>query len=168
MRERGFTLIELLVVLVILGCLVGLAVIGSGLAGPARELRGEAERLAGLIGVLADEAVMDNREYGLSFSHEGYRVLRYDSQRSTWQTVDQRVHRLPEWVELRFEVEGDVARLPGKQNEQIPQLLILSSGEMTPFNLRLMERREGGLRLQLTSDGFRLPRVEELTRERSG
>ena len=43
-----------------------------------------------------------------------------------------------------------------------PQLLILSSGEMTPFRLRLAERRRDGLRLQLSSDGFGLPRVEEL------
>ena len=63
--QGGFTLIELLVVLVIIGCLVGLAVLSSGVAGPSRELNNEAERLAGLIGVLVDEAVLDNREYGL-------------------------------------------------------------------------------------------------------
>jgi len=45
---RGFTLIELLVVLVIIGCLVGLAVFSTGIAGPSRELNNEAERLAGL------------------------------------------------------------------------------------------------------------------------
>ena len=43
-----------------------------------------------------------------------------------------------------------------------PQLLILSSGELTPFRLRIAERRRDGLRLQLSSDGFGLPRVEEL------
>lgn len=81
--QRGFTLIELLVVLVILGSLIGLAVFSTGIAGPARELRSETERLGGLIGVLVDEAVLDNREYGLSFTREGYRVLRYDPQRGS-------------------------------------------------------------------------------------
>jgi general secretion pathway protein H len=31
---------------------------------------------------------------------------------------------------------------------------------MSPFRLRLAERRADGLRLLLASDGFRLPRVE--------
>lgn len=168
MRSRGFTLIELLVVLVILGSLIGLAVIGTGLAGPGRELRGEAERLAGLIGVLSEEAVLDNREYGLSFSREGYRVLRYDPQRAEWQALDPRPHRLPEWAELDFEVEGEAFALPGAETAQAPQLLILSSGEITPFRMRLAERRRDGLRLQLSSDGFRPPRVEELAAGSAG
>ncbi|MGP0172335.1 type II secretion system minor pseudopilin GspH [Pseudomonas sp. NCHU5208] len=170
--QHGFTLIELLVVLVILGCLIGLAVLSTGIAGPARELRSEAERLSGLIGVLADEAVLDNREYGLSFTGEGYRVLRYDPQRAEWQALDEQAHRLPDWAELTLEVEGEdadqAASLPAKASADNPQLLILSSGELTPFRLRLGERRRDGLRLQLSSDGFGLPRVEELGTGRSG
>ncbi|MNE92501.1 hypothetical protein D3C80_1902310 [compost metagenome] len=42
----------------------------------------------------------------------------------------------------------------------VPQLIILSSGEISPFRLEVGERRRDGLRLQLSSDGFRLPRVE--------
>ena len=160
--QRGFTLIELLVVLVILGSLIGLAVLSTGIAGPARELRSEAERLGGLIGVLVDEAVLDNREYGLSFTREGYRVLRYDPQRGEWQALDRQAHRLPEWAELTFEVEGEALSLTTDASAETPQLLILSSGELTPFRLRLAERRLDGLRLQLSSDGFGLPRVEEL------
>ncbi|WAJ36134.1 type II secretion system minor pseudopilin GspH [Pseudomonas sp. GOM7] len=170
--QRGFTLIELLVVLVILGCLIGLAVLSTGIAGPARELRSEAERLSGLIGVLTDEAVLDNREYGLSFTRESYRVLRYDPQRAEWQALDEQAHRLPGWAELTLEVEGEdadqAASLPAKASADNPQLLILSSGELTPFRLRLGERRRDGLRLQLSSDGFGLPRVEELGTGRSG
>lgn len=167
--ERGFTLIELLVVLVILGSLIGLAVLSSGVAGPGRELRSEAERLSGLIGVLSEEAVLDNREYGLSFTREGYRVLRYDPQRGEWQTLDRQAHRLPEWAELQFEVEGEALNLPTTTGSvAAPQLLILSSGELTPFRLRLAERRRDGLRLQLSSDGFALPRLEELPTGRAG
>ncbi|MAE22341.1 type II secretion system minor pseudopilin GspH [Pseudomonas chengduensis] len=160
--QRGFTLIELLVVLVILGSLIGLAVLSTGIAGPARELRSEAERLSGLIGVLVDEAVLDNREYGLSFTREGYRVLRYDPQRDEWQALDRQAHRLPEWAELAFEVDGEALSLTTEASADAPQLLILSSGELTPFRLRLAERQRDGLRLQLSSDGFGLPRVEEL------
>lgn len=152
-------------VLVILGSLIGLAAFSTGIAGPARELRSEAERLSGLLGVLLDEAVLDNREYGLHVTQEGYRVLRYDPQRAEWQALDRDFHRLPGWAELKLEVEGGEAEAPGlpaKASADSPQLLILSSGEFTPFRLRLAERRRDGLRLQLSSDGFGLPRIEEL------
>ncbi|WP_043243345.1 type II secretion system minor pseudopilin GspH [Pseudomonas solani] len=169
--QGGFTLIELLVVLVIIGCLVGLAVLSTGVAGPSRELNNEAERLAGLIGVLVDEAVLDNREYGLRLDADGYRVLRFDEAKARWQEVGEENHKLPAWAELKFELEGAALALPSpvadddeKPKEQLraPQLLILSSGELSPFRLELGERRKDGVRLQMSSDGFRLPKVEAL------
>jgi general secretion pathway protein H len=163
-HSRGFTLVELLVVLVILGSLIGLTVLSMGVAGPGRELQNEAERLAGLIGVLAEEAVLDNREYGLWLSRDSYQVLRHDNTSQGWQAVPGRPHALPAWAELSFELEGAALTLAAPadaaESAKVPQLLLLSSGEMSPFRLRLAERRADGLRLLLASDGFRLPKVE--------
>nr|WP_041770198.1 type II secretion system minor pseudopilin GspH [Pseudomonas resinovorans] len=171
--SAGFTLIEVLVVMVIIACLAGLAVISSGVAGPTRELNNEAERLAGLIGVLADEAVLDNREYGLRLERDGYQLYYYDESVSRWQAMSDGGRQLPDWAELSFELEGEPLVLPApaksdkddtqpKDARPVPQLVILSSGELSPFRLVLGERRKDGLRLQLSSDGFRLPRVENL------
>lgn len=177
---RGFTLVELLVVLVIIGALVGLAVLSTGIAGPSRELRNEAERLSGLIGVLVEEAVLDNSEYGLRLERDRYQVLRYDEQNALWNPVGKAPHRLPSWAQLSFELEGDALQLaaprpddseteqvPSEDAEEdksaepaLPQLLILSSGELSPFRLELKDTHQNGLRLQMSSDGFRLPRVE--------
>ncbi|AYC33514.1 type II secretion system protein GspH [Pseudomonas cavernae] len=171
-RARGFTLIELLVVLVIIGGMVGLAVLSTGIAGPARALNNEADRLVGLIGVLAEEAVLDNREYGLRLSPAAYQVLRYEESSGKWLPLAGKDHQLPDWAELSFELEGQAITLPGPAKEDkeqkaaadsVPQLLILSSGELSPFRLRLGERRKDGLRLQMSSDGFRLPKVEAVT-----
>jgi len=165
-QAKGFTLIELLVVLVILGSLIGIAVLSVGIAGPGRELHNEAERLAGLIGVLAEEAVLDNQEYGLLLSREAYQVLRYDSTKQAWQALSNKPHQLPAWAQLSVELEGAAFELPAAEGEEpskttlVPQLLLLSSGEISPFRLLLGERRADGLRLQLVSDGFQLPKVE--------
>ena len=165
-QPRGFTLIELLVVLVILGCLIGIATLSVGIAGPSRELRNEAERLAGLIGVLAEEAVLDNREYGLYLTDDTYQVLRYDPQAARWNPLEGKPHQLPAWAELKVELEGEALQLPKPADQEdtgagkTPQLLLLSSGELSPFHLRLGERRKDGIGLYLSSDGFRLPKVE--------
>ena len=165
--SRGFTLIELMVVMVIISVLIGLAVLSTGFASTSRELDSEAERLAGLIGVLTDEAVLDNREYGLRLERDAYQVLRYDEAKARWLPVARDSHRLPEWAELTLELDGQPLVLAGSKGEKEqkkgtdqPQLLILSSGELSPFRLRLAERGPEGRALSLSSDGFRLPRVE--------
>ncbi|UUY07332.1 type II secretion system minor pseudopilin GspH [Pseudomonas sp. J452] len=173
---RGFTLIELLVVLVILGTLVSLAVLSSGNGSNSRELRDEAERLAALIGVLTEEAVLEGQEYGLLVSSEGYRVLLYDAVAGSWNAVEaQPERRTPVWARLLLELDGEALQLPEpkpqgesmatqeqakKQGRLMPQVLILSSGELSPFRLRLEERRAGGRAYLLASDGYQLPSAE--------
>lgn len=165
---RGFTLVELLVVLVILGALTGMAVLGSGMAAsPARQLHDEAERLAGLLRVLLDEAVLDNREYGVRFERQSYQVLRYEPQRGQWQELEDasKVHALPDWVELDLELDEQALVLPsrtgkGAAKTPVPQLLILSSGEFSPFRLRLSGRERGAPALLISSDGFGEPLIE--------
>jgi len=177
-RARAFTLIELLVVLVLLGILVGLAVLASGSSSSSRELRDEARRLAALIGVLSDEAVLDSREYGLLVSDAGYRVLRLDEATGRWDEPDRsRGRQLPEWMRLQLELDGTPLRLldPARgesdraglsREDQEPQLLILSSGELSPFTLRLSERRADGNAWRLSSAGRRRPRAEPLESRR--
>ncbi|HLD65023.1 MAG TPA: type II secretion system minor pseudopilin GspH [Pseudomonas sp.] len=181
-KARGFTLIELLVVMVILGCLISVAVLATGSASTSRELRDEAQRLAAIIGLLTDEAVLDNREYGLLIRPEGYRVLSYDELQSSWSAYNEQAeHLLPSWARLELELDGEPLKLaspvkklddePGlstRESEEKkkaasalePQLLILSSGELSPFRLRVAERLPEGSAYELVSDGFQLPKAE--------
>jgi len=179
---RGFTLIELMVVMVIIGCLISLAVLSTGNASSSRELRDEAQRLATVIGLLADEAVLDNREFGLLIQPDGYRVLGYDEATDRWSAIHgESEHKVPVWVQLDLELDGEPLKLvapvkqdedePGlsqaddeeekkKKKEPPPQLLILSSGELSPFRLKVAERRKQGNVYELSSDGFQLPKAE--------
>lgn len=176
-RNGGFTLIELLVVIVILGGLVGLAVLSIGSTNSSRELRDEAQRLAALLTVLADEAVLDSREYGLLIDDEGYRVLHHDEAGGRWLESDRRdTRKVPGWMRLQLELDGTPLRLAAREREADaaglaseedrarrratrlePQLLILSSGELSPFTLTVADRRPNGGAWRVSSDGFRMP-----------
>jgi general secretion pathway protein H len=167
-RQRAFTLIELLVVIVIIGSMLSLAVFSMGSTGGGRELRGEAERLAAVIALLLEEATLDNREYGLQLRTDGYRVLAYDDVSGEWAApTDSRDYPLPNWIRLDLQMDGTALKLPQVLSEDDqepttesklqPQLLLLSSGELSPFHLQLSDRRPAGQIYELSSDGFNLP-----------
>ncbi|NVD97034.1 type II secretion system minor pseudopilin GspH [Massilia sp. BJB1822] len=73
-RQRGFTLIELLVVMVILGITLGLVSLN---AAPSlrQNMEQEAQRVALLLQLARDEAIVRNRPIAFEASQESYRFL---------------------------------------------------------------------------------------------
>ncbi len=90
-RRGGFSLIELLVVAVIITVFAGAAVLSLGVLGNDREIEREVFRLRTLLELLREEAVMQNRDYGVLFSETGYRFYIYDLERLLWfEPIDDR------------------------------------------------------------------------------
>jgi general secretion pathway protein H len=145
--SKGFTLIELLVVLVIIGVLIGFAVLSVGEDGRERALEREARRLAVLLELASEEAVLQARELGLAVGERGYAFFLLEG--SGWLVLDDEILRpreFPDDVRTALVVEGRPAA-PAREG-QPPQILLLSSREVTPFTLDL--RLESGTR------GYRL------------
>ena len=86
-RQRGFTLIELLVVIVIIASLAGMATLSLNNT-DSRNWTGEVQRLANLLQLVADRALIDKAHYGVVFEEHGYQVVRYDSSSMKWQEMD--------------------------------------------------------------------------------
>jgi general secretion pathway protein H len=147
----GFSLIELLVVIVILGIMAGMAVLSMGVLRAEDPAETEARRLAALVELLAEEALVQGRDYGIEFFDDGYRFLAWDPDSGLWsEVVDETTlrHRaLPGELRVALAVEGrEVVVQPGdpdtrrtqQKDEIVPQVAVFSSGELTPFEVFLV------------------------------
>lgn len=149
-RARGFTLLEVLVVLVIIASMAGLLVLGFR-DSPEQRLRREADALAALLNVAADEAVMRGMELGLAIDDVGYRFVYFDVEKKQWLAVAEKAlgpHAFPDTVSVSIQLDGEqlgeqaLERIRalserGADEQLRPTLLLLSSGEVTPFTLTL-------------------------------
>lgn len=150
--QRGFTLLELLVVLLIVGMLVGLASLSLG-NNEDRTLRAEAERIAALLELAAQEALLNGREMALELDGPAYRFLVYDPVEAQWQPLADplfRARELPPSMALSALVEGLQAEEGRFGEARALRILILSSGEMSPFSLTV--ELEHGPRYELEGD----------------
>lgn len=131
---------ELLVVLVIVGIVTTIAVLSVSLAGADRQLKQEAKRLAALVDMQCEEAVLRGTSYAVTFAAGGtaYAFLRRAGQR--WLPRRGEIYhprRLPDGVHARLWVEGRRVILD-EGNVGEPHLVCLSSGTLIPFRLRLI------------------------------
>lgn len=143
-RACGFTLIEILVVVVIIAIVASVAVISVNALGRDTEIRDETRRIAGLIGMVREQAEMEGRDYGLRLEEEGYDFLIYDVRRDEWRPTEAddllRARALPEGLRLRLRLEGREVVLrppPDSSKPRPPQIMMLSSGDLTPFELAI-------------------------------
>ncbi|MEH6357426.1 MAG: type II secretion system minor pseudopilin GspH [Pseudomonadales bacterium] len=166
--QRGFTLVEILVVIIIIGFLASIAVLSSG-GDPLRKLRSEAQRTLTIIQMAGDEALLQGSEYGLKLNQDSYQIVNFDESKSRWQADDNsafRTYRLPESMTLSLASEGNnvslekIQRVDDSGDDKDtpddplkPTLLILSSGEMTPFEIHFQSTATPSSIL-LSSDGL--------------
>lgn len=151
-RGRGFTLVEVLVVLLIVSIMSGIVLVNLPSFTRTSDLDAEADRIKAVLDMARDEAVVSASQYGFKPERNGYSFYIYDELEQTWAPVEKRpfaAHELPDDIALSLEVEGDKLEI---SEEKAPPVLILSSGEMTPFHLSI---EQGGTTSRtLVSDGF--------------
>lgn len=153
--ERGFTLIEILVVVIIIGTISAIALLSMNLIGDDRELDTERKRLATLIEVAQDEAMMQGREFGLELMTSTYRFVEFDPLTSRWSEIlgddIYRLRNLPEGMEFELYVDDKRVQLdndprvfedPEETTMSLsikpyaPHIFVFSSGESTTYEIR--------------------------------
>ncbi len=171
-RSRAFTLIELLVVLFIIAVISAAALLSIGIIGDDRNLQTQARRLSSLIELANDEAAILGRDFGLEITQSGYRFVEYDPLLNRWYEIigDDflRPRRIEEGMEFELFIEDrrilldtDVAEIERDEedadltDDYIPHILIMSSGDVSPFELRILrpaDRANVTLTMSLTGE----------------
>ena len=85
--ERGFTLIELLVVMVILGITLGLVSLNA-MPGQKQSMQQDAKRIALLLQLARDEAIVRNRQIAFEAGTDNYRFM-IRNENKQWEHVAQ-------------------------------------------------------------------------------
>ena len=138
--QRGFTLLELLVVVAIVGITVSMLQLSIGLGDNERDLKRLGKDLGKLFHLLNQEAVFENRNYAISVQEEGFLVLEFNGE--GWDPSDQSFFKkikLNKSQQSLLIIEDLVVNIKPRKDPQ-PHILILSSGEMTPFEWRISDQ----------------------------
>jgi general secretion pathway protein H len=102
----GFTLLEVLMVVLVVGIISGIVMLNLNFGGAERHLQDEADRLIELVTQAANEAVVQNQEYGLKLTTNGYFFLCLDEPSQRWKPCPQdssfRQRELPEGLEIHL------------------------------------------------------------------
>lgn len=137
-RQAGFTIIEILAVLLIVTIMTGLVVARLPAFASSADVDRETRRLELLLKMARTDAVLDSIEYGFRRTDKGYMFLRYDDGSQAWIPANHPFHeRTLDDVELTLLAESADNSSLGRG---VPPVLILSSGELTPFTLELSDR----------------------------
>ncbi|MBA6392249.1 type II secretion system minor pseudopilin GspH [Colwellia sp. BRX10-3] len=155
--QQGFTLIEVMLVIVLIGVMVSAVQFTFSGNKPEQLLEQNSARFAGIFDVAAEYGLLNNVELGLFIEKNSYQFLGYDG--VSWSPIADNplfeVYTLPEGIEITLQLddlpieepllfdsallinedEADDFTDDPKQKKIIPQVYMLSGGDITPFSL---------------------------------
>ena len=147
--QGGFTLWELLMVVAIVAITVSMVQLSVGLSDETRDLKRVGKDLGKMFHLLNQEAVFESRNYAISVKDKGFIVLEYNegkwlpSAQSFFDKIKMTESQVSELI-----IENQVIDISEKTIPE-PHILILSSGEMTPFEWRISDQlTQSGILLQ--------------------
>lgn len=163
----GFTLMEILVVIIIIGVIVAGATLSMGVLGRDSEAEDQMRRLWTVLVQAREECELQGIDTGLYIAADGYEYLHFDTLENRWVPIEDdplfRPRTLPEGVRFRLWLEsreivlksGAVNRDDKAEDQKWPpQVLVLSSGDVQPFELHIERENEPAVwRVDAQPDG---------------
>jgi general secretion pathway protein H len=165
---RGFTLIEILVVMLVIGIAVGVIGFSFSASNSYYSANAYAQRVAQRIEMARDRAIQSNSEWGMFVEEDNYRFANFDPINGEWFDFTNKPFNAEKTnYTLNFKVT--IEDYPGQvesDDEELPDLIFFSSGEVSPFALDLKIDELPGATWNFQSDGFSQVRAEQLNNSR--
>ena len=153
-RQSGFTLVEIIVVMVIVGILVTVVTLSFGNS-QARQGRDYLRQISALIDLATEQAVFNSRDYGLSFSKQGYRFFELED--GIWRNLSNdrmfKTRDIPQGFQHVLYLEG-IKVVLAQDDKKKPQIYITSDGEVSQFQLDVFDQSNYIYRLQADEQGI--------------
>ena len=141
-------------VVVIIGIIASMAMVSTRVLGGDHEMDQEARRLVAVLTQAREDAMLEGRDVGLRIDARGYDFMRYDGRTERWDLVLEdpllRERLLPDGLEESLLIESRIVKLPARvaptereqqgqpQQPQLqPQVVLMASGDLVPFEVRL-------------------------------
>ncbi|CAM3931636.1 type II secretion system minor pseudopilin GspH [Rheinheimera salexigens] len=178
-KNTGFTLLEVMLVMLLIGLLATAVVLNFSGESRAEKLDKQSLRFQQLFQFVAETALLKQQEWGLYTTADRYGFLYYDNNQQKWLPAEEpeslRQHQLPEDISLQLDLDGFATVEDNllrdldwqideeySQDEQqttpvLPQVFILSSGEISPFKLTFIEKSDLSPLYSTVSTEFFIP-----------
>lgn len=153
-RQYGFTLLEVMVTVVLIGIIASFAVLSMRGSNVEEHTIREAQRLTALIKLNRQEAILQGEQRGVRFTETGYTFLTQGQDGQWSPSADsslQNAQQLPSGFKLKLWIEGEPVNLNAKP-DNLPQVWLLSSGEITEFSVSLRFSEEDNQEYRLSGD----------------
>jgi general secretion pathway protein H len=176
LRQQGFTLLEVMLVLLLIGLLATTVVLNFSGDSPEQRLNKETERFQQVFQFVAETAMLKQQEWGLVLQENSYSFVYFDGEK--WLLADEpkaaQRYELAKNFLLQLELEGlpgselsllsqlnwqddEAAQADVEQPPVLPQVFILSSGEISPFQLTFLFGERLEQVSQTVSTDFTIP-----------
>ena len=180
-KTKGFTLIEVMVVIALIGVIATMVQFNFSGKRPEDTLKEASFRFAGVFESAANYGLLNNIELGLFIKENTYQFFGYDGVK--WSEIPQQewlsVQHLPEDVEFTLALDDLPIEEPmlfdssifteqsneylsfddieaKKEQKIIPQVYILSGGDITPFSLTFHFSEQASLYDDLSDLAYRV------------